>query len=154
MLHAMLEVQTMSSLNQTGRLLWSGRSVASWYIAGLVSLAQGGQSEVARSITKNFRVGRRIDRCTLVSSVVLLEEAENLSISSPGMQRLSVWICWLGWCLSLLTDLSSRSWSSVIARPGELYPVMHEFLRCLVKQCSGSGSHITTYRKDGTEEWP
>ena len=50
------------------------------------------QRKVAWLASGKFREGPddKIDRCRLGSSVVLLEEVDKLSISSPGMQRLLV----------------------------------------------------------------
>ena len=108
----------------------------------------------SESMFRNLqRFRQQVDRWRPESSVVLLGEVDKLSISSPGMQRLSAGTCWHGGCLSLLTDLSSEVGWSVVARPGILYPAKHEFLIMLRKQCSGSELHQTACGKDGTKEW-
>ena len=91
-LHNMLSA-LRSLLNQTGFIAVVGPFGCVLVYRGSGLFSKGGPSEVARLINKTSVLVDETDRCRLESRVVLLGEVDNLSISSPGVQRLSVWNC-------------------------------------------------------------
>ena len=156
-LQKMSEQPHMQGMVQNPAAFWL-KLGAGWaeerYLQGLASL---GNDPVRGCVYDSFRssvvVQSVIDRWRPGSSVVLLDECDNLLISSPGIQRL--------WEENLLTWRMSFSANWFVKRgqmisgstAGDTIQRGMNFYLCLVKQSSGSELHQTSYGKDGTKEW-